>query len=126
MSKFSDRLTELREKQGYTQEDLAKLLKVSRSTVSMYEQGKREPNFKMQETIADFFNVNIDYLVGRGNDDNEKILIEIYRNSDDTQKEHLLYYAQMLANQQKLNRTKDFIENVEKLDSLRKNHKQTD
>ena len=31
----------------------------------MYEQGKRQPDFEMQEAIADLFNVSIDYLFGR-------------------------------------------------------------
>lgn len=97
MSEFSKRLTELRVSKGYTQEELAELLKVSRSTIGMYEQGKREPNFEMQETMADFFNVNLDYLIGRSSDTNEKILIEIYRKSDQQQKEQLLQYARMLS-----------------------------
>lgn len=33
----------------------------------MYEQGRREPDFEMQEAIADFFNVDLDYIMGRTN-----------------------------------------------------------
>ena len=33
----------------------------------MYERGERQPNFEVLETIADFFNVDIDYLLGRTN-----------------------------------------------------------
>jgi len=63
--KYGKRLRELREKHGYTQETLAKVLNTSRSRIGMYEQGKRQPDFEMQEAIADLFNVTIDYLFGR-------------------------------------------------------------
>lgn len=65
MGKFENRLKELREKAGYSQQELAEQLHVSRSRIGMYEQGKRKPDPEMQELIADFFNVNLDYLFGR-------------------------------------------------------------
>ena len=63
--KFGDRLRELRTQKGLTQDDLSKILKTSRSRIGMYEQGLREPDFEMLETIADFFNVNMNYLLGK-------------------------------------------------------------
>ena len=42
-------------------------LEYTRSTIGMYETGAREPDFETLETIADFFNVDIDYLLGRTN-----------------------------------------------------------
>jgi transcriptional regulator with XRE-family HTH domain len=65
MNKYGLRLKELREENGYTQETLAKKLNTSRSRIGMYEQGKRQPDFEMQEALADTFNVSIDYLFGR-------------------------------------------------------------
>ena len=59
MGKFENRLKELREKAGYSQQELAERLQVSRSRIGMYEQGKRKPDPEMQELIADFFNVNL-------------------------------------------------------------------
>lgn len=41
------------------------MLDVSRSTVGMYETGGREPDFETMEAIADIFNVDMDYLMGR-------------------------------------------------------------
>ena len=41
------------------------MLKVSRSTIGMYETGSREPDFETCEAIADIFNVDMDYLLGR-------------------------------------------------------------
>lgn len=65
MANFSDRIKVLRTERGITQEQLAAMLKVSRSTIGMYESGKREPDFEMSEAIADIFNVDMDYLTGR-------------------------------------------------------------
>lgn len=67
MGIFKNTLRALRTSQGLTQEELAKRLKISRSTIGMYEKGAREPDFETLELIADFFNVDINYLLGRSN-----------------------------------------------------------
>lgn len=65
MGNFQSVLKSLRKSNNLTQEDLAKALKVSRSTIGMYENGSREPDYETLEAIADYFNVDIDYLLGR-------------------------------------------------------------
>ena len=65
MGKFQTILKELRLSKGITQVELAKQLGISRSTVGMYESGSREPDFETLELIADYFNVDTDYLLGR-------------------------------------------------------------
>ena len=65
MSKFSDTLKLLRRANQLSQQDLATKLEISKSAVSMYEQGRREPDFVVLEKIADYFDVNTDYLLGR-------------------------------------------------------------
>ena len=63
MSDFSFKLKSLRELRGWTQEDLARRLKVTRSTIGNYERGYRMPTFEHLEAIADIFNCPISYLV---------------------------------------------------------------
>lgn len=65
MSNFETVLKALRISSGMTQGDLAKQLKVSRSTIGMYESGQRNPDPNTLEAIADIFNVDVDYLLGR-------------------------------------------------------------
>lgn len=55
----------LRKENNINQEKLSKYLKVSRNTISQYETGVREPNFETLIKLADYFNVSIDYLLGR-------------------------------------------------------------
>lgn len=65
MSRFALRLKELRQMFGLTQDEFAKKMGISRSTVGMYEKGNREPDYDTLEAFADFFNVDVDYLLGR-------------------------------------------------------------
>ena len=65
MGTFGQRLRELRNQRGISQNELSKYIGVSKSSVNMYERDEREPSFETLEAIADFFNVNMDYLLGR-------------------------------------------------------------
>lgn len=63
---FSDRLKELRKGKNITQEELARLLGVERSTVGKWESKKGiVPPADMLVIISDFFNVSLDYLLGK-------------------------------------------------------------
>lgn len=85
MGKFNFVLKNLRIAKDLTQEQLAKELNVSRSTIGMYENASREPDYETLEKIADYFNVDIDYLIGRTN--KTTIIPESYfSHQDDTPK----------------------------------------
>ncbi|MCI7428538.1 MAG: helix-turn-helix transcriptional regulator [Methanobrevibacter sp.] len=63
MSKdFAVRLKKLRKDAGITQEELAKVLNVGRTTISEYERGVIEPKIKTLRDIAFYFNVPIEYF----------------------------------------------------------------
>ena len=62
---FSVRLKELREKAGYSQYSFADAFNISQSTIGNWEAGTREPKFATMIRLADFFNVSVDYLLGR-------------------------------------------------------------
>jgi transcriptional regulator with XRE-family HTH domain len=64
-SLFSIRIKKLRESKNLKQQDLAKILNISNSAISKWEQGAREPDFKTLKVIADYFNVSTDYLIGK-------------------------------------------------------------
>ena len=99
---FNERLTELRLARNISQAELAKKLGLSKSTISMYEQGRREPSFEIEELLADYFNVDLDYLRGKSElttqivDSDLKLLIDTYKNLDSESKGRLLGYARGL------------------------------
>lgn len=62
---FKDMLKYYRQNMGLSQRELATRLKLSPSTISMYEVGNREPDFETEEKIADFFNVDLNTLRGK-------------------------------------------------------------
>lgn len=68
MSSFSERLKELRIKNGVSQQELADFLKINKQTISGYERGVRRPAgenaSEIYEKIADYFNVDVSYLLG--------------------------------------------------------------
>ena len=68
MPKFSERLRQLRNERGISQQTLANSLgDISKSSINMYERGEREPGLETLEAIADFFNVDMDFLLGKSN-----------------------------------------------------------
>ncbi len=64
MNKFKDRLRELRVEKNISRKRLAKELFVSVRLVSYWEKGERECSFDMLITLAKYFNVSVDYLLG--------------------------------------------------------------
>ena len=59
------RLKELRKKKGISQLRLATDLNTTQNTISRYETGERDPGIDELVKIADYFNVSVDYLIGR-------------------------------------------------------------
>lgn len=64
MEKFSKRLIALRKERQMTQSDLAKAIHKTRSTVSGYETEGKEPDYGMLCSLAAYFGVSTDYLLG--------------------------------------------------------------
>ena len=69
MSAFCDTLARLRRERGLTQAELAARLGISKSAVSMYECGNREPELDLLRAMADLFGVSESVLLGRPESD---------------------------------------------------------
>lgn len=112
MQEFKDMLKFFRMRANLSQSELAEKLGVAASTISMYEVGKREPDFETEEKIADFFNTDLNTLRGRDNEsnigyylneetaqaaqemyENDRVLLDVYRSAD---KDRLIEYAKRL------------------------------
>lgn len=62
---FGQRLRFLREQQGLTQPELAQRLDTVKQNISRYELNLAEPEYSILIQIADYFDVTVDYLLGR-------------------------------------------------------------
>lgn len=64
---FGDRLANLRKLNNLTRKELAEIFSISYSALSNYENNERFPDQEMLINIANYFNVSVDYLLGRTN-----------------------------------------------------------
>lgn len=71
MKKLCDRLQQLKQEHNLKQKDIAGAVKIPLRTYQRYEYGERQPTAEVLIALADFYDVSIDYLVGRT--DNPKI-----------------------------------------------------
>jgi HTH-type transcriptional regulator, competence development regulator len=67
---LGERIAKLRKEHKLSQYDLAERLGYSRGKLSNYEQGSRQPDYDTLKKIADFFEVSVDYLLGRTDNPN--------------------------------------------------------
>lgn len=65
IEKIAKRLKEARKNKGLTQEEVAIATKISRNTLSRYENGTRRPSLENLEQLADNYNISIDWIFGR-------------------------------------------------------------
>lgn len=65
MDSLGYRIKYLREKSNLSQKEFAKKIGVSNTVLSRYESGDRKPDYEILQTIADYFEVSTDYLLGR-------------------------------------------------------------
>lgn len=65
---FSERLVLLRKSRSLTQKQLASEMQLSELAIQHYEAQRRKPAFDVLIALADFFDVSLDYLVGRSDD----------------------------------------------------------
>lgn len=74
MSTFGERLKYLRKHNRYTQDELATILFLDKSSISKYENNRNIPENDVLTRMADLFNVSIDYLLCRTNNPNLSLI----------------------------------------------------
>lgn len=104
---LGERISHLRKNANLKQGELAELLKISYSTLSLYESGRRIPNDELKIKLADYFNVSVDYLIGHSPKENsmlfktlsthQRALLEISEKLSNYDLEKVLEYTELLA-----------------------------
>lgn len=98
METFAQRFKYLRDKKGWTQEEVAEKLDLSRPTIAGYEseEKNRTPREETLIKIADLFDTTIDFLLGRENYPKQSVVKEEinsafynYENITDEEKDYL-------------------------------------
>ncbi|ACD53649.1 helix-turn-helix domain-containing protein [Clostridium botulinum] len=125
MFTLADRIKDLRKSKKLTQTDLGRILGVGKTTISMYENGNSTPNDEIKFKIAAFFDVTLDYLLGKSDikkyddvlsidkQDNtqntpiEDKLIEKLKNLDDESKKELEKYMDLLKLKESMGESKN-------------------
>lgn len=86
MITLADRLKELRKANKLTQSELGNILGVGKTTISMYETGNSTPNDEIKMIISEYFNVSLDYLLGKTDiknyTDDPNITIALHSDTD--------------------------------------------
>ncbi len=90
-------LKQLREERGITQTELARQLGVVRSTICFYESEQHSPTPEMLIKLADFFNVSVDYLLGRETFTENLTAVATKKDDLTTQEGELLYLFRSLS-----------------------------
>lgn len=96
-----EKLRELRKEKGISLKELGAAMGVAESTMSLYENGKRQPDHETLLKLAEYFNVTVDYLL-RGNDNSERLPEELVilnrkaRNMSPEKRQKLLEMARVM------------------------------
>ncbi len=70
---FNERIKQLRERESLTQAQMAKILDITKSGYVKYERGEREPRYGVLVALSQYFDVTIDYLLGKSEEENPYI-----------------------------------------------------
>jgi transcriptional regulator with XRE-family HTH domain len=79
---MGERLRELRKQKNLTQEELGKKVSLSASTIGMYEQGRRKPDYSTLVQLCDIFHVSISYIITGNEDVDPDKLIDLFMEED--------------------------------------------
>lgn len=105
-----ERLKQLRKKNKMTQQQVADLLHIPRTTYTHYESGITEMDYSLLCKTADLFDVSVDTIIDRNYDENffensrlqRPEIIELYEQMTIDEREHLVHYAKGIIAARKL------------------------
>lgn len=101
---YGHRIARLRGARHLTQEELARKLGITRAALSHYENNRREPDYETIEAIAEYFQVSLDYILGRTNDPHSKLdsSVQMFQESLELADERILEQFDLTVDGRKL------------------------
>lgn len=104
---FAERLSQLRAEKELSLDDLAKAVGTSKTTLNKYELKLREPKLSIVKAISDYFNVNLDWLVGFSEERdpvvNQATITDIFNKLSPKGKEELHNFAKYILDKEEGN-----------------------
>lgn len=109
---LSIRIKELRKERKWSQKELGEKVEVSESFISKVESGKKQPSREVTAKIAEIFNVTIDFLLGRSDEEDLNEMLDVkfksmkerLSNLPESQREMIMKQAEnLMAEFEKLN-----------------------
>ena len=113
MIDISKKIKDLRLEKGLKQKDVASAINIATNTLSQFENNKGRPSLEVLSLLADFFEVSVDYLIGREDDFgnvvvqnagdiknlslNEEELLEAYKHLNFFEQDSILVQVKALA-----------------------------
>ncbi len=100
---LGDIIKRLLDAHGISQKRLASDLNLSPTTLGNYIRNIRQPDFKTLIAFADYFNVTVDFLLshtcgsGNGTTPDEELLLHLFRNMSDHDKESFINIGKVLV-----------------------------
>lgn len=100
-------LKDLRTKKGLSQAAVARAMGISRQNYAYYETNQRDPDTAMVKALAEFFGVSTDYILGRSEPENKRLLNDpdvmeiaaLYEKLPNNKKELVLAMARAMVNE---------------------------
>lgn len=101
-----NRLKEIRESKGMTQTQLGEVIGAKKSAVSLWESGKRQIDNNTLKSLADFFGVSVDYILGRDQDElapdtiapalltREERMLQMFRQMDEKEQDAFIKWLE--------------------------------
>lgn len=109
MRKIGDVIRDLREERHLSQQQLADDLHITRASIGNYEAGIRIPKDDVKQAIADYFNVDMDYLYGKTLVRNKAREAEYYKEVDEMKLTEEEYKALQIIQAMNLDQLEEFI-----------------
>jgi len=98
---IGERLKRLRKSRGITQRELAEILNIEKSNISLYEANKSEPPDNIKVAIAKYFNTSLDYILGVIDEEieyyDERLFVKLPDFILDEQKKFIREYIQFVG-----------------------------
>lgn len=96
---FGIRLNKLRKERDLSLEDVAKIIGVTKATVSKYEKGINEPGMRVAIKLADYLKVSLDWLIGTSDDSefvSKRSLVNMIESLTEENRKEALKYLQYI------------------------------